>query len=86
MTNGNIATVAGTGKAGYSGDNIPATTSQLNRPFDVAFDSYGNLYIADEGNDRVREVSNGVIATVAGSGAPGCAGRERVSPPGRRAR
>jgi uncharacterized protein (TIGR03437 family) len=75
MTNGNIATVAGTGKAGYSGDGIPANTSELNRPFDVAFDSYGNLYIADTNNFRIRKVNtSGTILTIGGGTGDGYSG------------
>ncbi len=53
---------------GFGGDGGPATSAQLNGPSGVAVDSAGNLYIADSYNDRVREVSNGVITTVAGNG------------------
>jgi uncharacterized protein (TIGR03437 family) len=68
VSNGVITTVAGTGTYGYSGDNGPATSAQLNYPSSVAADSAGNLYIADAGNNRIRKVSNGVITTVAGNG------------------
>ncbi len=50
------------------GDNGPATSAVLNRPFSVAVDPPGNLYIADNNNARVRRVSNGVITTIAGNG------------------
>jgi uncharacterized protein (TIGR03437 family) len=63
-----ISTVAGTGASGLSGDNGPAINAQLTNPVGVAVDSAGNLYIADAGNGRVRRVSKGVIATVAGGG------------------
>ncbi len=66
---GVITTVAGNGVAGYNGDNIPATSASLDDPFDVAVDSFGNLYIADYYNYRVRKVTaSGVITTVAGNG------------------
>ena len=71
VSNGVITTVAGNGTRGYSGDNGPATSAQLDSPFGVALDSAGNLYIADGNNNRVREVSNGVITTVAGNGLGG---------------
>jgi len=71
VSGGVITTVAGTGTLGYNGDNIPASGAQLSYPWDVAVDSAGNLYIADTGNDLVREVSNGIIITVAGTKAPG---------------
>jgi uncharacterized repeat protein (TIGR01451 family) len=67
-TNGTISTVAGNGTSGYSGDSGAATSAQLNNPQGVAIDGFGNLYIADNGNERIRKVSSGVITTVAGTG------------------
>ncbi len=55
-TLGIVHTVAGTGTPGFSGDGGPATSAQLNNPFNVALDSAGNLYIADTLNNRVRKV------------------------------
>jgi uncharacterized protein (TIGR03437 family) len=74
VSNGIITTVAGNGTPGFSGDNGPATSAQLYLPYGVAVDSAGNLYIGDSGNNRVRKVSNGVIATVAGNGTFGFSG------------
>jgi sugar lactone lactonase YvrE len=74
VSNGVVTTVAGNGTPGFSGDNGPATSAQLNGPTHVAVDSAGNLYIADTLNNLIREVSNGVIATVAGIGTPGFGG------------
>ncbi len=74
VSNGVITTVAGNGTPGYGGDNGPATGAQLWDPAAVALDSAGNLYIADNANNRIREVSNGVITTVAGDGTPGYGG------------
>ena len=71
---GALTTVAGTGTAGYSGDHGSATSAQLNAPVGIAVDSDGNLYIADSLNNRVREVSNGTITTVAGNGTFGYSG------------
>ncbi len=67
-TTGLITTVAGTGVAGYTGDNILATQSELNNPTGIALDAAGNLYIADSANNLIREVnaSSGLITTVAG--------------------
>jgi uncharacterized protein (TIGR03437 family) len=69
-----ITTVAGNGTAGFSGDGGPATSAQLSYPVGIAVDSGGNLYIADNGNSRIRKVSNGVITTVAGNGEFGFSG------------
>jgi uncharacterized protein (TIGR03437 family) len=73
---GIIATVAGNGTSGYSGDGGPAASAQLNSPSGVAVDGNGNLYIADQNNQRIRKVSaaTGVIATVAGNGTAGFSG------------
>jgi sugar lactone lactonase YvrE len=71
---GNIATVAGTGIAGFSGDGGAATAAQLDTPTGIAVDASGNLYIADSHNQRIRKVSGGNITTVAGNGTAGFAG------------
>jgi sugar lactone lactonase YvrE len=73
-SSGKLSIFAGTGVAGYSGDNGAATSAQLNAPAGLAMDSSGNTYIADAGNNRVREVSNGTITTVAGNGNSGYSG------------
>ena len=74
VSNGVITTVAGNGTFGFSGDNGPATSAQLNYPAGAAVDSAGNLYIADAFNGRIRKVSNGLITTVAGNGMLGFGG------------
>ena len=56
---GKISTVAGTGQAGPNGDGGPATEAELNNPVALAVDSFGHLYIADQGNNRVRLVRLG---------------------------
>lgn len=56
LNTGTITTVAGTGTPGFSGDNGPATMAQLYRPFGIAFDSNGYLYIVDTYNHRIRRV------------------------------
>ncbi|MFN2543535.1 MAG: NHL repeat-containing protein [Actinomycetota bacterium] len=66
---GRISAYAGTGVRGFDGDGGPATQAQLMFPQSLATDSKGNLYIADEGNQRIREVTpGGTIDTVAGCG------------------
>jgi sugar lactone lactonase YvrE len=62
---GTITTEAGTGIAGYSGDNGPGTSAQLNYPTSLALDSSGNLYIVDQGNGVVRKLNTatGVITS-----------------------
>ncbi len=71
---GTITTVVGNGVGGYSGDNGPATSAELNSPLSVSVDGAGNLYIADLANSRIREVSGGTITTVAGTGVSGFSG------------
>jgi DNA-binding beta-propeller fold protein YncE len=57
MTAGHIYALAGDGEAGFSGDGGPATSAELFFPNSVAVDGAGHLVIADQGNDRVREVA-----------------------------
>ena len=66
---GAIATVAGVGTAGYSGDGGAAVDAELDAPEGIALDAAGDLFIADTMNDLVREVNHatGVITTVAGN-------------------
>lgn len=72
---GIISTFAGQGGAGFGGDGGAATRAQFSNPEGLAFDSAGNLYIADTTNNRVRMIApNGIISTVAGSSNSGFAG------------
>ncbi len=67
ISGGNITTVVGTGTAGSAGDGGKASAAQLSNPSGLAFDSFGNLYIADSLNKTIRQVSsNGTISTLAG--------------------
>ena len=68
VSGGTITTVAGTSSIAALGDGGPATGATLNGPSGLALDSGGNLYIADALDGRIREVSGGTIATVAGNG------------------
>ncbi len=75
-TKGIITTFAGTGTAGYSGDDGPATSAKLGMGLTLAYqgvavDSAGNVYIADSQNNRIRMVNPaGIISTFAGNGTP----------------
>ena len=72
---GVIATYAGTGRRGFSGDGGAAAQAQLSSPCGVAAGASGSVYVADSGNHRVRRIdSAGVIATYAGTGERGSAG------------
>ena len=71
---GTITTIAGNGRFIFSGDNGPALSAGLD-PLDVAVDNKNNLYVADHVNNRIRKITpDGMIATVAGTGASGYAG------------
>ncbi|MFE5898220.1 hypothetical protein ACFQ67_12515 [Streptomyces sp. NPDC056488] len=67
-----IRTVAGSGTAGFKGEEEPAVSAQLNRPYGVAVDSTGNLYLSDHLNHRIRKVTT-----------DGGSARSRVTGPGR---
>jgi uncharacterized protein (TIGR03437 family) len=67
ISGGTITTIAGVGgTAGYSGDGAAATAANLGDPSGLAFDSSGNLYIADSTNSVIRKISGTTISTVAG--------------------
>jgi len=76
---GIINTVAGNGVFGYSGDGGQAVAAQLNFATGVAVDSEGNLYIADQANSAIRQVTaaTGIIGTVVGNGVFGYSGDGR---------
>ena len=72
---GTITTFAGTGTEGFSGDGGLATSARLRWPVGLAIGRDGSVYIADYANHRVRRVApDGVITTVAGTGAKGSGG------------
>jgi trimeric autotransporter adhesin len=70
---GKVTALAGNGTSGYSGDGGLATLAVLNKPYGVAVDTAGNIYIADTYNHCIRMItkSTGIITTVAGDGTPG---------------
>ncbi len=79
LPSGTIRTVVGTGLActedldfrvpnSHCGDGGPATQAELTDPTGIAVDAAGDLFIADQGDDEVREVSGGTIRTIAGNG------------------
>ena len=73
LSTGSLTTVAGTGSAGYS-DGVAGPSAQLRQPSGLAFDEKGNLYIADTGNNVVRELASTpdhLLRTVAGTGKAG---------------
>jgi uncharacterized protein (TIGR03437 family) len=75
-----IYTVAGNGTQGYTGDNGAATSAELALPGGFAFDSSGNMYIADGANNVIRKVSSGgTITTFAGNGTAGYTGDKGVA-------
>ena len=71
---GTISTVAGVGSPAFFGDGAPATDAWLNQPTAVAIDGSGNIFIADSFNNRIREVTGGIISTFAGNGTAGFSG------------
>jgi DNA-binding beta-propeller fold protein YncE len=73
---GRLTPVAGNGQRGYSGDGGPATAAMLNEPYEVRFDSRGNMLILEMQNHLLRRVAagNGRISTLAGDGTAGYRG------------
>ncbi|EFC45990.1 predicted protein [Naegleria gruberi] len=67
---GVITTIAGTGVAGFAGDNGPAINAQVNKPYGIAVSSNDEIYFADSMNHRIRKIDiTGNITTVVGTGA-----------------
>jgi hypothetical protein len=73
---GIMSIAAGTGVSGFSGDGGLAFNAQLNSPSAVVTDKLGNVYIADDGNRRIRRIdaSTRMITTIAGTGVSGYTG------------
>lgn len=75
ITNGVITTLAGTGAAGYTGDGSNARHATMRNPKGIAVDAFGNMYIADSGNNVIRKIDiSGIISTFAGTGERGYTG------------
>ncbi len=76
LKTGEITNIAGTGKAGYSGDGGPAKDAQLNQPHEIIFDSGHNMYITDMRNHAIRKIDGKtkIISTIAGTGEAGFSG------------
>jgi streptogramin lyase len=75
-SDGKIVTIAGTGVAGWSGDGGSATSAKLNEPYEVRFDSVGNIFWVERVSHTVRkcDVKTGIITTIAGNGTSGFSG------------
>lgn len=74
-TSGTISTIAGTPTYGFSGDGGPSTAAMVSAPVGIATDPSGNVYIADQNNNRIRKINTaGIISTYAGNGTAGYSG------------
>ena len=72
---GIITTIAGTGVAGYSGNNGPATAAEINSPAAVTVDTAGNVYFSEAIGNRIRKIDKmGIITDIAGTGVAGFGG------------
>ena len=76
LKSGNLTTIAGCGRKGYSGDGGKATEAELNEPYEVRFDKHGNMFFVEMQNHIIRRVDakSGIIRTIAGTGKPGYGG------------
>ena len=80
-TGGIITTFAGTGVVGFSGDGLAATSAKFWNPFYVCTDHFGNVYVSDNQNQRVRKINaSGIITTVVGNGTSGDSGDAGAGP------
>ncbi len=72
---GTMTNIAGTGGPGFSGDGGAATAASVSHPWGIAIDTFGNIYIADYSNYRIRKINTaGIITTIAGNGTSGYSG------------
>lgn len=81
ITTGIITTIVGNGTSGFYGDGMPATSAEISGVESICFDKFGNLYIVDGDNYRVRKVNtSGIISTFAGTGGTSLTGTGDGSP------
>jgi DNA-binding beta-propeller fold protein YncE len=78
---GHVSVVAGNGQRGYAGDGGAASEAMLNEPYEVRFDSHGNMFIVEMQNHLIRKVDaqTGMISTIAGDGMPGFQGDDGLA-------
>ncbi|MEO6547417.1 MAG: T9SS type A sorting domain-containing protein [Ferruginibacter sp.] len=77
---GIIKTIAGSGSGGYCGDGGQISAAQFYHPAGITADLFGNIFLVDRDNNRIRKITNtGVITTVAGNGKPGYNGDARLA-------
>ena len=78
---GMIATIAGLGpnSPGYSGDNGQAIAAAINSPEGISVGMDGSIYFSDGGNNVIRKIYNGIITTIAGTGAIGYSGDDGLA-------
>ena len=70
-----VKTIAGNGVTGYSGDSGPATAAELSNVDGLVIDTFGNIYVAEFGNNTIRKIApSGIITTYAGNGTAGYSG------------
>ena len=81
LKSGMMTTVAGCGRKGYSGDGGAAIAAQLNEPYEVRFDSHGNMIFVEMQNHVVRKVDTktAIISTIAGNGKSGFSGDDGLA-------
>lgn len=77
---GGAVPIAGSGAAGFAGDDGPAENALLSGPADVALRLSGEILVSDQGNRRVREIGvDGIIRTVAGNGTQAAGGNASIA-------
>ena len=75
IATGIITTIAGNGTGSFSGDGGPAISAELYAPDGLYFDNYGNLFVTDANNNRIRKIdTSGIITTIVGNGTAGSSG------------